>query len=62
MTGAIGAVPDTPWPVGSTPPLRDGVLCDDGRATAPPQVVAVSDVARVGGTRAEHWTSATQQP
>ncbi|MFE0823262.1 hypothetical protein ACFW4M_12265 [Streptomyces sp. NPDC058794] len=27
-----------------------------------PQVVAVGDVARVGGTRAEHWTSATGQP
>lgn len=40
----------------------DGVLCDDGCATALPQVVAVGDVARMGGARAEHWTSATEQP
>ncbi|MGW3194684.1 hypothetical protein ACWDBD_08835 [Streptomyces sp. NPDC001118] len=38
------------------------MLCDDGCATALPQVVAVGDVARVGGSRAEHWTSATEQP
>jgi NADPH-dependent 2,4-dienoyl-CoA reductase/sulfur reductase-like enzyme len=47
---------------GSTLALHDGVLCDDGCATALPQVVAVGDVARVGGSRAEHWTSATEQP
>ncbi|MFM9559476.1 NAD(P)/FAD-dependent oxidoreductase, partial [Streptomyces caniscabiei] len=50
------------WLAGSTVVLRDGVLCDDGCATALPQVVAVGDVARVGGSRAEHWTSATEQP
>ncbi|MFF7313152.1 FAD-dependent oxidoreductase [Streptomyces sp. NPDC008137] len=58
----IGATPNTAWLVGSALPLHDGVLCDDGCATALPQVVAVGDVACVGGTRAEHWTSATQQP
>ncbi|MCW8102132.1 NAD(P)/FAD-dependent oxidoreductase [Streptomyces tauricus] len=58
----IGAVPNTGWLEGSPLALRDGVLCDDGCATALPQVVAVGDVARVGGTRAEHWTSATEQP
>ncbi len=58
----IGAVPNTGWLAGSPLALHDGVLCDDGCATALPQVVAVGDVARVGGTRAEHWTSATEQP
>ncbi|MFD3500847.1 NAD(P)/FAD-dependent oxidoreductase [Streptomyces sp. NPDC058676] len=58
----IGAAPNTAWLAGSTLALHDGVLCDDGCVTALPQVVAVGDVARVGGTRAEHWTSATEQP
>ncbi|OKJ94731.1 pyridine nucleotide-disulfide oxidoreductase [Streptomyces sp. CB03234] len=58
----IGAVPNTAWLAGSTLALGDGVLCDDGCVTALPQVVAVGDVARVGGVRAEHWTSATEQP
>ncbi|MFH8470553.1 NAD(P)/FAD-dependent oxidoreductase [Streptomyces sp. NPDC017991] len=58
----IGAVPNTGWLVGSPLALHDGVLCDDGCVTALPQVVAVGDVAHVGGTRAEHWTSATEQP
>ncbi|MFC9132136.1 NAD(P)/FAD-dependent oxidoreductase [Streptomyces sp. NPDC057099] len=58
----IGATPNTAWLVGSALALHDGVLCDDGCVTVLPQVVAVGDVARVGGTRAEHWTSATQQP
>ncbi|GAA2275980.1 FAD-dependent oxidoreductase [Streptomyces hawaiiensis] len=58
----IGAVPNTAWLVGSPLALRDGVLCDDGCVTALPQVVAVGDVACVGGHRTEHWTSATQQP
>ncbi|MDT0392013.1 NAD(P)/FAD-dependent oxidoreductase [Streptomyces dubilierae] len=58
----IGVTPNTSWLAGSTLALRDGVLCDDGCVTALPQVVAVGDVARVGGVRAEHWTSATQQP
>ncbi|MDN3295353.1 FAD-dependent oxidoreductase [Streptomyces ficellus] len=58
----IGAVPNTGWLAGSTLALGDGVLCDDGCVTALPRVVAVGDVARVGGVRAEHWTSATQQP
>ncbi|MFF1398429.1 NAD(P)/FAD-dependent oxidoreductase [Streptomyces sp. NPDC058287] len=58
----IGAVPNTGWLAGSALALHDGVLCDDGCVTALPQVVAVGDVARVGGARAEHWTSATAQP
>lgn len=58
----IGAVPNTGWLAGSALLLGDGVLCDDGCVTALPQVVAVGDVARVGGLRAEHWTSATEQP
>lgn len=58
----IGATPNTAWLAGSTLALHDGVLCDDGCVTALPQVVAVGDVARVGGIRAEHWTSATEQP
>ncbi|WP_199820134.1 NAD(P)/FAD-dependent oxidoreductase [Streptomyces sp. NRRL S-475] len=58
----IGAVPNTAWLVGSTLALQDGVLCDDGCVTGLPQVVAVGDVASVGGHRAEHWTSATRQP
>ncbi|MFJ1973405.1 NAD(P)/FAD-dependent oxidoreductase [Streptomyces sp. NPDC087903] len=58
----IGATPNTAWLAGSTLALQDGVLCDDGCMTALPQVVAVGDVARVGGHRAEHWTSATEQP
>ncbi|MFE0420013.1 NAD(P)/FAD-dependent oxidoreductase [Streptomyces tendae] len=58
----IGATPNTAWLTGSALVLNDGVLCDDGCVTSLPQVVAVGDVARVGGTRAEHWTSATRQP
>ncbi|MFF7968949.1 NAD(P)/FAD-dependent oxidoreductase [Streptomyces sp. NPDC007903] len=62
VIAGIGAVPNTAWLAGSTLALGDGVLCDDGCVTASPQVVAVGDVARVGGVRAEHWTSATEQP
>ncbi|MCG8970011.1 NAD(P)/FAD-dependent oxidoreductase [Streptomyces sp. CL12-4] len=58
----IGVTPGTSWLAGSSLVLQDGVLCDDGCVTALPEVVAVGDVARVGGTRAEHWTSATEQP
>lgn len=58
----IGAAPRTDWLAGSPLSLDDGVLCDDGCVTALPRVVAVGDVARPGGVRAEHWTSATQQP
>ncbi|MET9894988.1 FAD-dependent oxidoreductase [Streptomyces sp. NPDC006465] len=58
----IGASPNTGWLAGSTLALNDGVLCDDGCGAGLAQVVAVGDVARVGGTRAEHWTSATEQP
>ncbi|MGW0819044.1 NAD(P)/FAD-dependent oxidoreductase [Streptomyces viridiviolaceus] len=58
----VGALPNTAWLAGSALALHDGVLCDDGCVTALPQVVAVGDVARVGGIRAGHWTSATEQP
>lgn len=58
----IGATPNTGWLAGSTLALDDGVLCDDGCVTGLPHVVAVGDVARVGAARAEHWTSATEQP
>ncbi|WP_418960681.1 NAD(P)/FAD-dependent oxidoreductase [Streptomyces tritici] len=58
----IGAVPETGWLAGSALAVADGVLCDGGGVTALPQVVAAGDVARVGGVRSEHWTSATQQP
>ncbi|MFG3170701.1 NAD(P)/FAD-dependent oxidoreductase [Streptomyces sp. NPDC048200] len=58
----IGAVPNTGWLADSGLHLQDGVVCDVGCATALPNVVAVGDVARVGGIRAEHWTSATEQP
>ncbi|MDQ8705008.1 FAD-dependent oxidoreductase [Streptomyces sp. LHD-70] len=58
----IGAIPNTEWLAGSTLAVHDGVLSDDGCVTSLPQVVAVGDVARVGGVRAEHWTSATAQP
>jgi len=58
----IGTIPNTGWLAGSKLALRDGVLCDGGGVTELPRVVAVGDVARVGGIRAEHWTSATEQP
>ncbi|MFI8850058.1 NAD(P)/FAD-dependent oxidoreductase [Streptomyces sp. NPDC053499] len=57
----IGVRPNTGWLEGSGVPLDDGVLCDAGCVTALPNVVAVGDVARVDGSRSEHWTSATEQ-
>ncbi|GHC85992.1 NAD(P)/FAD-dependent oxidoreductase [Streptomyces flavofungini] len=58
----IGATPNTGWLSGTSLAVGDGVLCDAGCVASLPQVVAVGDVARVGGVRAEHWTSATEQP
>ncbi|WJV50130.1 NAD(P)/FAD-dependent oxidoreductase [Streptomyces flavofungini] len=58
----IGAVPNTSWLSGTSLTVSDGVLCDGGCVTSLAQVVAVGDVARVDGVRAEHWTSATEQP
>ncbi|MGH4030439.1 NAD(P)/FAD-dependent oxidoreductase [Actinomycetota bacterium Odt1-20B] len=58
----IGARPNTAWLRGTSLALGDGVVCDAGCLTEVPQVAAVGDVARVGGVRAEHWTSATEQP
>ncbi|MBZ4018815.1 NAD(P)/FAD-dependent oxidoreductase [Streptomyces purpurogeneiscleroticus] len=57
----IGVRPNTDWLAGSELALDDGVVCDAGCVTALPHVVAVGDVARVGGSRTEHWTSATEQ-
>ncbi|MFI9048540.1 NAD(P)/FAD-dependent oxidoreductase [Streptomyces sp. NPDC053427] len=57
----IGVRPRTDWLAGSGLPLDDGVRCDAGCVTPLPAVVAVGDVARADGTRAEHWTSATEQ-
>ncbi|QDQ10351.1 FAD/NAD(P)-binding oxidoreductase [Streptomyces spectabilis] len=63
----IGAHPNTAWLKatwldGGRGALGDGVPCDEGCVTVLPEVVAVGDVARVAGVRAEHWTSATEQP
>lgn len=63
----VGMRPATDWLAGSDVPLDDGVLCDDGGATAIPAVVAAGDVARYRSPegvliRHEHWTSATEQP
>jgi len=63
----VGVRPVTGWLEDSGLALDDGVLCDEGCATALPGVVAVGDVARLArpGTaatvRAEHWTSAAEQ-
>ncbi|MGD3106167.1 NAD(P)/FAD-dependent oxidoreductase [Streptomyces sp. YGL11-2] len=57
----IGVRPATDWLADSGLPLGDGVRCDAGCVTPIPAVVAVGDVANVDGTRAEHWTSATEQ-
>ncbi|MEU6119935.1 FAD-dependent oxidoreductase [Streptomyces sp. NPDC047117] len=57
----IGVRPNTDWLAGSGIALDDGVVTDAGCVTALPHVVAVGDVARVDGSRTEHWTSATEQ-
>ncbi|WP_310715759.1 NAD(P)/FAD-dependent oxidoreductase [Streptomyces lydicus] len=57
----IGVRPHTAWLEGSGLPLDDGVVCDAGGVTPLPHIVAVGDVARADGSRAEHWTSATEQ-
>ncbi|MEW2218518.1 FAD-dependent oxidoreductase [Streptomyces sp. NPDC006990] len=58
----IGVQPATGWLEGSGLVLDDGVVCDAGGATPVPGVVAVGDVARRAGHRAEHWTSAMEAP
>ncbi|MBQ1162042.1 FAD-dependent oxidoreductase [Streptomyces sp. A73] len=58
----IGVRPATDWLEGSGIPLDDGVVCDAGGVTPVPGVVAVGDVARAAGHRAEHWTSAMEAP
>jgi 3-phenylpropionate/trans-cinnamate dioxygenase ferredoxin reductase subunit len=63
----VGVRPVTGWLEGSGLALDDGVLCDEGCATALPGVVAVGDVARLARpgsartVRAEHWTSGVEQ-
>ncbi|MEU5208528.1 FAD-dependent oxidoreductase [Streptomyces sp. NPDC020742] len=57
----IGVRPQTDWLAASGLPLDDGVVCDAGCVTPIPHIVAVGDVAKVSGNRAEHWTSATEQ-
>jgi NADPH-dependent 2,4-dienoyl-CoA reductase/sulfur reductase-like enzyme len=64
----IGAAPNTEWLRDSPLELNDGVVCDEGGATAIPNVVAVGDCAAwhnraVGRAhRIEHWTSALERP
>ncbi|GAA2839729.1 NAD(P)/FAD-dependent oxidoreductase [Crossiella cryophila] len=58
----IGVRPNTGWLEGSGLELDNGVSCDAGGVTRVPNVVAVGDVANVGGRRVEHWTNAAEQP
>jgi NADPH-dependent 2,4-dienoyl-CoA reductase/sulfur reductase-like enzyme len=64
----IGAIPNTHWLRDSTLELVNGVVCDQGGATAIPNVVAVGDCAAwhepsVGWPhRVEHWTGALERP
>jgi 3-phenylpropionate/trans-cinnamate dioxygenase ferredoxin reductase subunit len=57
---AMGVAPTTGWLLGSDLALEDGVVCDEVGQAAD-GVWAVGDVARWGGTRHEHWTSAVEQ-
>jgi 3-phenylpropionate/trans-cinnamate dioxygenase ferredoxin reductase subunit len=57
---AMGVTPTTGWLAGSGVTVEDGVVCDEV-GQAGPGVWAVGDVARWGGTRHEHWTSAAEQ-
>ncbi|NLU69919.1 FAD-dependent oxidoreductase [Streptomyces sp. HNM0574] len=57
----IGASPSTGWLEDSGLPLDDGVVADAGCVTPVPGIVAVGDVVRTAGSRAEHWSSATAQ-
>jgi 3-phenylpropionate/trans-cinnamate dioxygenase ferredoxin reductase subunit len=57
---ALGVTPMTGWLAGSDLAVEDGVVCDEvGHATD--GIYAVGDVARWGGRRYEHWTSAADQ-
>jgi 3-phenylpropionate/trans-cinnamate dioxygenase ferredoxin reductase subunit len=64
----IGAQPNVEWLADSGLDVAGGVVTDAACATAAPGVVAVGDCARsydvhIGRhVRAEHWTSALQQP
>ena len=63
----IGVTPETRWLEGSGLALEDGVVCDEGCATAVPGIVAAGDVARWHNPlfgvsmRLEHWTNAVEQ-
>jgi NADPH-dependent 2,4-dienoyl-CoA reductase/sulfur reductase-like enzyme len=64
----IGAAPNIEWLHGSGLDVDGGVACDEGGATAIPNVVAVGDCAAwheptVGcRRRVEHWTGAMERP
>ena len=57
---AMGVTPTVGWLADSGLALDNGVVCDVVGQAAP-GVWAVGDVARWGGTRHEHWTSAVEQ-
>jgi NADPH-dependent 2,4-dienoyl-CoA reductase/sulfur reductase-like enzyme len=56
-----GCTPVTDWLDGSGLALDDGVVCDATLQASAPRVLAAGDIARVEGTRLEHWTSAAEQ-
>jgi NADPH-dependent 2,4-dienoyl-CoA reductase/sulfur reductase-like enzyme len=64
----IGAIPNIEWLRDSPLELANGVVCDEGGATAIPNLVAVGDCAAwhercVGRPhRVEHWTGALERP
>ncbi len=58
---AIGAAPNTAWLAESGLDVSNGVRCDEDGRTEAPDVYAVGDVAAWGGSRSEHWSSATEQ-
>lgn len=58
----VGGAPQLGWLHGTGLDLTDGIACGpSGRAHGLPGVWAVGDVARWGGHRTEHWTSAGDQ-
>lgn len=57
----IGSLPATDWLSDSGLSLNDGIVCNAAGATNLPGIFAAGDVARWGGLRLEHWTSAVEQ-
>lgn len=58
---AVGDVPNVEWLAGSGLDIRGGVVVD-GHCTAAPGVLAVGDVAVLGGrARMPHWSNALEQ-